>query len=105
MQSWLGLYSALTNDKCAFCFFVHVVAEAVKSGVENAGGSVKIFQYVYAIVIITHVRSVLLQISRIPETLPQEILDKMHAPGKPNYPVINVDQLTEFDAFLFGIRE
>lgn len=85
--------------------FVHVVAEAVKTGVENAGGSVKIFQYVYVIVILTHARLISIKISRIPETLPQEILDKMHAPEKPNYPVINVDQLTEFDAFLFGIRE
>ncbi|KAJ3881277.1 1,4-benzoquinone reductase [Lentinula edodes] len=68
-----------------YSMFGHIakMAEAVKTGVENAGGSVKIFQ--------------------IPETLPQEILDKMHAPEKPNYPVINVDQLTEFDAFLFGI--
>ena len=27
----------------------------------------------------------------------------MHAPPKPDYPIISVDELTEFDAFLFGI--
>ena len=27
----------------------------------------------------------------------------MHAPPKPAYPVISVDQLTNFDAYLFGI--
>lgn len=27
----------------------------------------------------------------------------MHAPPKPNYPVISVGQLTDFDAYLFGI--
>lgn len=35
---------------------------------------------------------------RIAETLPQEILTKMHAPGKLDYPVINAEQLPEFDA-------
>ncbi|KAJ3798356.1 1,4-benzoquinone reductase [Lentinula aff. detonsa] len=68
-----------------YSMFGHIakMAEAVKSGVEGAGGSVEIFQ--------------------IPETLPQEILEKMHAPQKPDYPVISVDQLTTYDAFLFGI--
>ena len=27
----------------------------------------------------------------------------MHAPAKPAYPVITVDQLPEFDGFVFGI--
>jgi NAD(P)H dehydrogenase (quinone) len=27
----------------------------------------------------------------------------MHAPAKPNYPIIAVDDLKKFDAFLFGI--
>ncbi|KAG6379913.1 flavoprotein-like protein [Boletus reticuloceps] len=59
------------------------LAESVKEGVIAAGGSAKIYQ--------------------IPETLPDEILAKMHAPPKPDYPVISVDQLAEFDGFLFGI--
>lgn len=40
---------------------------------------------------------------RIPETLNAEILGKMHAPAKPDLPVITPDELTKFDAFLFGI--
>ena len=35
---------------------------------------------------------------RLAETLPQEILTKMHAPGKPDYPIISAEQLPEFDA-------
>ncbi|KAF8438904.1 flavoprotein-like protein [Boletus edulis BED1] len=59
------------------------LAESVKAGVTAAGGSASIYQ--------------------IPETLPGEILTKMHAPPKPDYPVISVNQLEDFDAFLFGI--
>ncbi|KAJ3790404.1 1,4-benzoquinone reductase [Lentinula aff. detonsa] len=68
-----------------YSMFGHIakMAEAVKSGIEGAGGSVEIFQ--------------------IPETLPQEVLDKMHAPQKPDYPVISVNELPLYDAFLFGI--
>ena len=40
---------------------------------------------------------------RIPETLPQEVLTKMHAAPKPDYPAITVDQLPKYNAFLFGI--
>ncbi|OCH88519.1 1,4-benzoquinone reductase [Obba rivulosa] len=59
------------------------LAEAVKSGVEAAGGSVTIYQ--------------------IAETLPQAVLEKMHAPAKPNYPVLAPEDLPQFDAFIFGI--
>ncbi|KZS97111.1 flavo protein WrbA [Sistotremastrum niveocremeum HHB9708] len=59
------------------------MAESVKAGVESAGGKATIYQ--------------------IPETLPQEVLAKMHAPPKPDYPVISAPELTEFDAFIFGI--
>lgn len=59
------------------------MAEAVKSGVESAGGTVTIYQ--------------------IPETLSEEILAKLHAPPKPPYPIINPNDLTNFDAFLLGI--
>lgn len=38
----------------------------------------------------------------MPETLSDEILEKLHAPPKPDIPVITVDALTEADAFLFG---
>ncbi|KAF9458390.1 NADH-quinone oxidoreductase [Collybia nuda] len=59
------------------------MAEAVKAGVESAGGKATIFQ--------------------VPETLPQEVLTKMYAPAKPDYPVITLEQFTTFDAYLFGI--
>jgi NAD(P)H dehydrogenase (quinone) len=59
------------------------LAEAELKGIKEAGGSAKIYQ--------------------VAETLPQEVLTKMYAPPKPDYPVITPEQLTEFDAFLFGI--
>lgn len=40
---------------------------------------------------------------RVPETLPQEVLAKMGAPPKPNYPEITVDIMPTYDAFLLGI--
>ena len=40
---------------------------------------------------------------KVPETLPEEVLKKMHAPPKnANIPVISAPQLTEADGFLFG---
>ncbi|RXW14851.1 hypothetical protein EST38_g11000 [Candolleomyces aberdarensis] len=59
------------------------LAEAEKAGIEKAGGKADIYQ--------------------VPETLSQEILTKMHAPPKPDYPLITVDILPTYDAFLFGI--
>ncbi|KIJ35257.1 benzoquinone reductase [Sphaerobolus stellatus SS14] len=62
---------------------IATLAEAEKKGIEEAGGSATIYQ--------------------IPETLSEEVLKKLWAPAKPDYPVIQVSQLPEFDAFLFGI--
>jgi len=59
------------------------LAEAIKSGVESAGGTTVIYQ--------------------IPETLSPEVLEKLHAPAKPAYPIISAEQLPEFDGFLFGV--
>jgi len=59
------------------------MAESVKSGVEGAGGKATIFQ--------------------VPETLPQNILDLMHAPAKPDYPIFSSEQMPEYDAFILGI--
>jgi len=59
------------------------LAEAEKRGIEAAGGKATILQ--------------------VPETLSQEVLTKMHAPPKPNYPIITIDQLPKYNAFLFGI--
>ncbi|KAH6908833.1 NADH-quinone oxidoreductase [Coprinopsis sp. MPI-PUGE-AT-0042] len=62
---------------------IAALAEAEKAGIEKAGGKAEIFQ--------------------VPETLSEEVLTKMSAPPKPDYPVIQPSKLTEFDAFLFGI--
>ncbi|KAI8323443.1 protoplast secreted protein 2 precursor [Martensiomyces pterosporus] len=63
---------------------VNAVAESVKRGLEKAG-NVDVEHY------------------QFPETLSDEVLGKMHAPPKPNLPLITVDKLTEADGFLFGI--
>ncbi|KAF5096406.1 hypothetical protein D0Z03_001622 [Geotrichum reessii] len=62
---------------------IRTVTEAVKAGIEAAGGSVDIYQ--------------------IPETLSDEILTKLHAAPKTEDPVATPQTLTEYDAFLFGI--
>ena len=59
------------------------LAEAEKKGVEAAGGLADIFQ--------------------ISETLPEEVLAKMHAAPKSNYPIATPETLLTYDAFLFGI--
>lgn len=41
--------------------------------------------------------------SRVAETLPQEVLTKMHAPPKPDYPVIQPADLAHYDGFIFGV--
>jgi NAD(P)H dehydrogenase (quinone) len=68
-----------------YSMYGHIVklAEAEKAGIEKAGGTADIYQ--------------------VPETLPQEVLTKMHAPPKPDYPIITVDILPTYNAFLFGI--
>jgi len=68
-----------------YSMYGHVakLAEAEKAGIESAGGKAEIFQ--------------------IPETLPQEVLTKMHAPPKPAYEIITPEKLATFDAFLLGI--
>jgi NAD(P)H dehydrogenase (quinone) len=59
------------------------MAESVKAGIKSAGGDATIFQ--------------------IPETLSSEVLAKMHAPDKPQYPNIVPTDLPQYDAFVFGI--
>ncbi len=41
--------------------------------------------------------------TRVPETLPQEILTKMYAPAKADIPIITPEILATYDAFIFGI--
>ncbi|KAK0447057.1 flavoprotein WrbA [Armillaria borealis] len=59
------------------------LAEAVKEGVKTAGGTASIYQ--------------------VPETLSPEILAALHAPAKPDYPIITPEILASYDAFIFGI--
>ncbi|KZV65762.1 benzoquinone reductase [Peniophora sp. CONT] len=59
------------------------LAEAEKAGIEAAGGSATIYQ--------------------VAETLSEDILKLMHAPAKPAYPVLEPNDLAQFDAFLLGI--
>ncbi len=59
------------------------LAESIKAGVESQNVSVKIFQ--------------------VAETLPDGVLQKMHAAPKPDYATATIDTLKEYDAFLFGI--
>lgn len=62
---------------------IGIMAETAKKGIESAGGSAQIYQ--------------------VPETLPEEVLAKMHAAPKPDYPIASAATLEEYDAFLFGI--
>ncbi|EEA21333.1 conserved hypothetical protein [Talaromyces marneffei ATCC 18224] len=68
-----------------YSMYGHVakLAEAEKKGVEAAGGQADIYQ--------------------IAETLPQEVLTKMYAPPKGDYPIAEPETLLEYDAVLFGI--
>ncbi|PVF96618.1 putative 1,4-benzoquinone reductase [Serendipita vermifera] len=59
------------------------MAESVKKGIESAGGSATILQ--------------------VPETLPKEVLQKMNAPPKPEYPLVTAADLPQYDGFIFGI--
>ncbi|PMD25212.1 benzoquinone reductase [Hyaloscypha hepaticicola] len=62
---------------------IQKLAEAEKEGLKKAGIEADLFQ--------------------IPETLPQEVLTKMHAPPKSDIPVVDAKTLESYDAFLFGI--
>ncbi|KAK9663730.1 hypothetical protein K7432_018007 [Basidiobolus ranarum] len=63
---------------------IYELAKSVKKGIEKSGDiEVTIYQ--------------------VPETLSDEILTKLHAPPKPDIPVITPAMLTEADGFFFGI--
>ncbi|KAB8211821.1 protoplast secreted protein 2 precursor [Aspergillus parasiticus] len=59
------------------------LAQAELKGIQAAGGNADVYQ--------------------IEETLPAEVLEKMHAPPKSSIPVIKPEQLLAYDAVLFGI--
>lgn len=62
---------------------IATMAESIKKGIEDAGGEADIF--------------------RVPETLSEDILTKMHAPPKPNYAIATNETLQEYKYFVFGI--
>ncbi|CAM0134740.1 hypothetical protein VKS41_000707 [Umbelopsis sp. WA50703] len=62
---------------------VYTLAQEVQKGLEASGVQTKLFQ--------------------VAETLSDDILQHMHAPPKPDIPVIKVDELTEPDGIMFGI--
>ena len=68
-----------------YSLYGHVTAmsKAVEKGVEAGGATCDIFQ--------------------VPETLSDEILGKMGAPPKPDFPIITPDKMKEYDGFLFGL--
>lgn len=60
------------------------LASSIRTGIERAGCECRVFQ--------------------VSETLPEEVLKKMHAPSKDQrVPIIRADQLAEADGFLFGM--
>jgi NAD(P)H dehydrogenase (quinone) len=63
---------------------VATMSEAVKKGIESTGTAT-------------------CDIYQVPETLPDAVLEKMHAPPKGDYPIITADQMTEYDGFMFGV--
>jgi len=78
----------MSPPKVAIIFYsmyghIAKLVEAEKAGIESAGGKVDVYQ--------------------VAETLPQEVLTKMHAPAKSDYPIITPDILASYDAFLFGV--
>ncbi|KAK2626638.1 hypothetical protein QTJ16_003813 [Diplocarpon rosae] len=62
---------------------IKALAEAEKAGLAKAGIDADIYQ--------------------VAETLNSEVLAKMHAPPKSDYPVIDAAKLATYDGFLFGV--
>jgi len=62
---------------------IGTMAESVFKGVESTGAECTIFQ--------------------VPETLSDEVLGKMGAPPKPDYPIITAEEMEKYDGFIFGL--
>lgn len=62
---------------------VYSMAKAVKEGVDKVEGCEGLLY-------------------QVPETLPKEVLQKMHAPPKPDVPTITPDLLVDCDGIIFG---
>ena len=63
---------------------IATMSESVKQGIESVPG-------------------VTCDIYQVPETLPEEVLAKLHAPPKGDYPIITAEKMTDYDGFIFGI--
>lgn len=61
---------------------IKTMSDQVKKGLESAGCEATILQ--------------------VPETLSDEVLEKMHAPKKAADPIVKASDLEEYDGFLFG---
>ncbi|KAG2194447.1 hypothetical protein INT47_003815 [Mucor saturninus] len=61
---------------------VHKLAVEVQKGLESTGVQTKMFQ--------------------VQETLPESVLKNIHAPPKPDLPIIRPEQLNDADGILFG---
>ncbi|KAK9767009.1 hypothetical protein K7432_003484 [Basidiobolus ranarum] len=63
---------------------IYQLAEAIKEGLESTG-------------------SVDVSLYQVAEILPEEVLERMNAPPKPDIPVITPTEMTQADGFFFGI--
>ncbi|KAI8060790.1 NAD(P)H:quinone oxidoreductase, type IV [Gongronella butleri] len=61
---------------------IYTLAQSVQEGLKEAGIDAKILQ--------------------VQETLSDEILEKMHAPAKPDVPIATIEDLEEADGVIFG---
>lgn len=68
-----------------YSLYGHVtgLSKSIKKGVEAGGAKCDIYQ--------------------VPELLSDEILGKMSAPPKPDFPIITAEKMKEYDGFLFGL--
>ncbi|KAF9038673.1 NADH-quinone oxidoreductase [Panaeolus papilionaceus] len=62
---------------------IAIMAESVKQGIDAKGGNADIYQ--------------------VPETLPEDVLQKMHAPPKREFAIATSEMMKQYDAFLFGV--
>ena len=79
------------------------MAEAEKEGLKKAGIEADVYQLVPDSSVQTIQTPNKFVPHRVAETLPQEVLTKMHAPAKSDVPVITPAILETYDAFLIGI--
>jgi hypothetical protein len=65
---------------------IYQLAQEIKKGVESVSPSIQVELY------------------QVPETLSQEILDKMHAPPKPDIPIITSRNIIQIGLNVLGFR-